>query len=315
LKVIFVTSEWPSKAHPNHVPFLKENISSLKSKGIITSTYKIKSGSIRNRLISIIQLRKQVKDEKYDIIHVHWGYNGLFCLGLNIPNVVTFHGGDLNKPLLWEIRSIIIYLVSKIATITSQHNIFVSKDLAKKGLSNKNKNSVIPMGIDLDKFVPMDKKECREELKLPLNKHLILFGGNASQAIKRLPLARNALEILDDNHELITIDYIDHNLMPIFMNASDMLLMTSLNEGSPMMIKEALACNLPVASTNVGDVKEQLYGLENCFIIKDETPEAIASVIKRCIKCQGIPNSRVKMLNYSIDVLSDMVIDIYNSKI
>ena len=140
MKVIFVTSEWPSKDHPNHVPFLKENISSLKSKGIITSTYKIKSGSIRNRLISIIQLRKLVKDEKYDIIHVHWGYNGLFCLGLNIPNVVTFHGGDLNKPLLWEIRSIIIYLVSKIATITSQHNIFVSKDLAKKGLSNKNKN-------------------------------------------------------------------------------------------------------------------------------------------------------------------------------
>ncbi len=89
--------------------------------------------------------------------------------------------------------------------------------------------------------------------------------------------------------------------------------MTSLSEGSPTMIKEALACNLPIVSTDVGDVKEQLQGLENCFIIKNDTPEEIASVVKKCIKNQVTPNGRTKMLNFSVNVLSNEIIKIYKS--
>ena len=313
MKVLVVTSEWSSKNHPNHVPFLKDNILSLKSKDVKISIYKIKSESMSNRLSSIFKLRKKIRDDKYDVIHIHWGYNGLFCLGLNTPVVVTFHGSDLNRPFPFKIRSMIAYLFSKISTITSNYNIFVSEALVKNSLIKKKKMTVIPMGIDLEKFCPKDKRECRDQLELPLNKHIILFGGNSSQVVKRLPLAMSAFSYLDDKYKLITIDYIDHNLIPIYMNACDMLLMTSAIEGSPTMIKEALACNVPVVSTNVGDVKEQLNGLENCFIIKSETPREIASVVKKCIKNQVVPNGRAKMLNFSVNVLSNEIIKIYRS--
>ena len=313
MRILFVTSEWPSEGQPNHVPFLKDHILSLESKGIKASIYKIKSESIAIRLISIFQLRKQIRDKNYDIIHIHWGYNGLFCLGLNTPNVITFHGSDLNKPSYWKARSIIIYLISKISTITSNHNIFVSKELAKESLMKKKKMTVIPMGIDLDKFFPMDKKVCREKLNFPENKHLILFGGNASQAVKRLPLAKSIFKYLGENYKLITVDYVDHNLIPFYMNACDILLMTSLSEGSPTMIKEAMACNLPIVSTDVGDVKEKIQGLENCFVLKNETPEKIASIVKKCIKSQVHPNGRGKILNYSLNILSNKMIKVYKS--
>ena len=136
----------------------KRSYTFLESKGIKASIYKIKSESIAIRLISIFQLRKQIRDKNYDIIHIHWGYNGLYCLGLNTPNVITFHGSDLNKPSYWKARSIIIYLISKISTITSNHNIFVSKELVKESLLKKKKMTVIPMGINLENFFLWTKK-------------------------------------------------------------------------------------------------------------------------------------------------------------
>ena len=79
------------------------------------------------------------------------------------------------------------------------------------------------------------------------------------------------------------------------------------------MIKEAMACNLPIISTNVGDVKEKIQGLENCFLIHDETPEKIADIVKKCIKSQVHPNGRGKILNHSVNVLSNKIIKVYNS--
>ena len=79
------------------------------------------------------------------------------------------------------------------------------------------------------------------------------------------------------------------------------------------MIKEAMACNLPIVSTDVGDVKEKIQGLENCFVLKNETPEKIASIVKKCIKSQVHPNGRGKILNYSLNILSNKMIKVYKS--
>ena len=311
MKILFVTSEWPTKSHPNYVPFLKKHILSLENRGVSTVVYKIKSKSMGIRITSIIRLRNYINSGDFNILHTHWGYNALYTLGVNIPKVITFHGSDLNIPKFWNIRTCTIYLISKLATIISDYNIFVTKALARESLSKTGRASVIPMGINLRDFFPMDQIKCRKKINLPINKKLILFGGNSSQPVKRLELAQSTVELLNDDYELITIDYISHELIPFYLNACDVLLMTSFNEGSPMMIKEAIACNLPIISTDVGDVKELVDGIKNCSIIPDESPRTIASMIISCVKNKIRSNGARKMENYSLEVTSEKVLNIY----
>jgi len=91
------------------------------------------------------------------------------------------------------------------------------------------------------------------------------------------------------------------------------LLMTSKSEGSPMMVKEALACNLPVVSTNVGDVKSMIDGLDNCYIIDDKSPKNIAKVVEKCVSNGMVPNGRERMRKYSLDAIANQVYDAYKS--
>ena len=92
--------------------------------------------------------------------------------------------------------------------------------------------------------------------------------------------------------------------------------MTSINEGSPMMIKEALACNRPIISTNVGDVSEIINRLDNCYVIDNESPHIFAKVIKKCIENNKVPNGRERIKeNYSLEVATNRIINLYRSLI
>ena len=115
MKILILTSEWPSDEHPNNVPFLVDQVNYINGNGIITEIHKIKSKSLINKFKSIIELRKKLKKNRYDLIHTHWGYNGIYCLGSNTPQVITYHGSDLNKPKKYNFRLIILYIISRFA--------------------------------------------------------------------------------------------------------------------------------------------------------------------------------------------------------
>ena len=316
MNILIITSEWPSDQHPNHVPFLVEQVQYLRGNGIKAEIHKISSKSLCSKIISIIELRIKLKKSRYDIIHTHWGYNGLFCLGSNSPHIVTYHGSDLNKPNNYDFRLMMAYLISRLSTKFSNYNIFVSKRLAQNSFRANKNRAIIPMGVDLKKYFPMDRHECRKKLKMPLKKNLILFGGNSTKTVKRISLAENSIELLGDDYELIKIDYIDHKIVPIYINACDLLLMTSISEGSPMMIKEALACNKPIISTNVGDVAEQINSLDNCYVLNDESPQNFAKKIKKCIGKNKVPNGRERIKEkYSLEKTADSLISLYKSMI
>ena len=69
------------------------------------------------------------------------------------------------------------------------------------------------------------------------------------------------------------------DLIPYYMNSADCILFTSIQEGSPNVIKEALACNIPIVSTNVGDVKERLETIDGCFVIDDYDAKNLAEAL------------------------------------
>ena len=312
-----ITSEWPGKSSPNDVPFLGEFFKHINSIGVTTEIYKISNRSFLNWVKDLLRIKKILSDTNFDIIHTHWGYNFIYSFCFSYPQVITFHGSDLNIPKTWTVRNIIIHLLSRLATIFSNYNIFVSEELSKFNKNKPLKSSVVPMGVNLEKFFPDDKIECRKKLKLPLDKNLILFGGNTTQPVKRYCLAKEAFKNLDDNYQLIYLNYNSYEFMPLYINASDMLLMTSSSEGSPMMIKEAIACDIPVVSTNVGDVRKIISGLNNCYILSENpSPLAIAKTIKECVKNSLTPGGiEIIKKEYSLNSTASSIINIYSSLI
>ena len=314
MKVLMITSEWPSEKNPNQVPFLVESINFLEKNNISFKICRVRTNSIKKIKKSILDIIKLCKKEEFNLVHVHWGYNFIYGCFLNLPLVTTYHGSDLNIPKSWTIKTLLMAFISRISTLYSDHNIFVNSSLCELTNLNRNKSSIIPMGVNLEKFFPMDKIACREKLKLPLDKKIILFGGNVSQPVKRFNLAEEACKDLIDDFQLITVDYFDYNTIPLFINASDLMLVTSFSEGSPMMVKESLACNIPIVATDVGDIGDLIKGLDNCYLIQDISPSSIAKKISKCLNSPTKPNGRERMrAYYSLDFTSKKLIDIYNN--
>jgi teichuronic acid biosynthesis glycosyltransferase TuaC len=134
---------------------------------------------------------------------------------------------------------------------------------------DRSKVRIIPSGINLERFNPLDQVDCRKKLGWSLNKFHVLFPANAGDPVKRPFLAQAAIEAANRsgvNAEMHTLRGVPHEEVPIWLNASDVVLLTSLHEGSPNIIKEALACDVPVVSVDVGDVGERISGIEGCYI-------------------------------------------------
>ena len=128
------------------------------------------------------------------------------------------------------------------------------------------KVSLLPNGVNLSLFSPKDKKDSLKRLNWNDEFKNILFPANSDIKTKNYSLAVQVIKNLKmDNVKLHTLKNVNHSDMPTYFSAADAVLFTSLSEGSPNVIKEAMACNRPIVSTDVGDVSEVISNTEGCF--------------------------------------------------
>lgn len=308
----------------NAVPWLRDQIEYMNINGLETYVYKIPNKSFIRKILAIINLRRLMRKSRFSLIHCHWGYNAIFAYNNRIPLITTYHGSDLQGDLKnngsVNIKGHILIILSKIGTLLSTKNIFVSKELKnlKPKVNLKKKDYIIPMGFNSKMFLPLDKEIAKKNLGLDPKKKYVLFAGNYSQKVKNYSLAEKAMNHLDTSYQLIKLNYAEHSNIPNYMNASDVLLMTSFQEGAPVIIKEALACNLAIVSTDVGDVKEIIKFIPGCFINKDRDPKKIAQLIEKSVLTDstmiGIEKVKIydaEKINYKvkclyIDLLKDL---------
>src|SRR5262249_37900289 len=128
---------------------------------------------------------------------------------------------------------------------------------------------IIPCGVDLERFKPLNQYTCREWLGWDASRFHVLFTSNSGNPVKRPGLAGRAVEALNRlgiHAEMHCLSGVPNNEVPVWLNASDVLLLTSLHEGSPTIIKETLACDRPVVSVDVGDVHERIQRVEGCYL-------------------------------------------------
>jgi glycosyltransferase involved in cell wall biosynthesis len=157
----------------------------------------------------------------------------------------------------------------------------------------RDKVRIIPNGVDLEVFRPMDRNECRRLLGWPLETFQVLINVSSGDPVKRPGLAKAAVERLAARYqvpaELRELRGVFHREVPVWLNAADAVLLTSAHEGSPNIIKEALTCDRPVVSVEVGDVAERIRGIEGCHLAAPE-----ADALARCLHLVRIGPGRVE---------------------
>ena len=257
----------------HYAPFITEQVEAVEKQGVECNYFGVDGKGIIGYLRQIPKLRKAIREFRPNVIHAHYGLCGLLAnYQRRIPVVTTYHGSDINDPK--------VLLLSKRSIHRSRFNIFVSQknvDIARP----RKDFALIPCGINLEDYPIIDKTDARKQMGLSLSGKYVLFAGAFDNPIKNAPLAKEAMERVPEA-ELLELKGYSRSQVAHLMQAVDAFLMTSLTEGSPQVIKEAMACGCPIVSVDVGDVKTRITGLDGCFI-SDRSVDDIAVSLQKSL--------------------------------
>jgi len=317
IRVLMITCSYPTEDNPRSVPFIARQVEFLRRAGVDVDLFHFEG---KKKFLNYAQARQKLKKyasgKKYDLVHAQWGQSAVLALPKRLPWVITFRGNDLEGIVgengRYTLRGRVQQAVSMAMGKLADQAIVVSERLGVR--LNRKDFHVIPSGLDLELFRPMPMREARERLNLPLNKRLVLFAASRkANPRKRYELAEQAVNILGRSHdvEMVVATRVSQSMMPIYMNACDALLLTSMHEGSPNVVKEALACNLPVVSTDVGDVERRIGNIHGCYVCKDDSAEAIAAALERVLERKDRIDGRSSIIDLDERVTTQKVIEAY----
>jgi glycosyltransferase involved in cell wall biosynthesis len=292
MRVLAVTNVYPTPQFPASGTFVEQQIKGLRQIGLdvdVIFVDRAQKGvsaywSLRP------QLHARIANFQPDVVHVMYG--GVMADTVtravdDRPAIVSFCGSDLLGQLLSgpfrKFMSRYGVLASHRAAKRATGVVVKSKNLqdALPDDVNLSKVKIIPNGIDLTRFKPLDREKCRARLGWSPYCFHVLFPTNFGDPTKRPDLAYAAVEIVNRlgiPTELQQLRGVAHDEVPIWLNASDVILLTSKHEGSPNIIKEALACDLPVVSLDVGDVRERIQEVEGCYLALPEPSDLAAKL-------------------------------------
>jgi glycosyltransferase involved in cell wall biosynthesis len=199
-------------------------------------------------------------------------------------------------------------------------NYVIVKTQEMKDLIRSKNTVVIPNGVNLSIFKPIEKKYCQNELNWESNKIHILFAANPKRSVKNYRLFQESLCMLNDKLPRINVHFlhqIPSDKVPIHMNAADVVCLSSIREGSPNVVKEAMACNRPIVTTDVGDVKWILGDTAGCYLSITQKSSEYAQALKKAImfsKKKGSTKGRDRIIGLGLDSekTADKLLSIYH---
>ncbi len=311
-----LTSVWPTPEHPELAPFVVRQVQSLRKQGVDVKVVPVNGRKNPNRYFRAwMEVRNLLARGAYDLVHAQWAQSAVPSLPATLPLVVTFRGSDVegivNAGQRYTVSGWVLRQIARTVASVADEAILVAARLAR--LLPRRDYHVIPSGLDLDQFRPCPQSEARARLGLASEQRHIFFPAAPSNPVKRYRLARAAVERLDAryNAELIVAGNLAPSLMPLYMNACDAMLLTSSHEGSPNVVKEALACNLPVVSTDVGDVRERIKNIEGCVLCQNDDPQALAAALAEVLERKQRISGRAAVEDLNESLLTGKVIAVY----
>ena len=307
MKVLFVSS---GNAKDGISPIVLNQGKSLINQGINIEFFTIKGKGFWSYFRHIIILRKYLKTNKFDIIHSHYSFTSyVAALAGASPLVVSLMGSDLKSNGCAKLMTLFFYKFFWSQTIVKSMEMYRCLDFKKTLL--------IPNGVNLGRFNSYDKKNCQVKLGWDNEKRHILFAADPGRAEKNYSLAQMSIELLQSDYEIVVHILKDVPIedIPIYINAADVLILSSIYEGSPNVIKEAMASNCPIVTTNVGDVKWVLGNTDGCYISSFD-PINYSEKIKSALEFSekyGRTKGRDRIIELGLNsvTIAKKIIDVY----
>ncbi len=306
--------------------FARKQVAAMRDCGVICDNFILESRTSLRRLArEIRRFQNQVTSFRPDLVHAQYGTMTAFFASLTtpVPLVMTFRGSDVNPaPSDWWVRSAAGRGLSHVAALKASRIICVSEGLRRRLWWGHSRTIVIPSGIDRHIFFPRSQSEARAELGWKTEERIVLFNAGSSPAVKRLDLARDGIAEATKHFgpiRFVVLDgHVSQSVVAAMLNAADCLLMTSDWEGSPNIIKEALACNLPIVAVDAGDVRDRLQGVRPSYIVPRAGQDiglALADVLHTPSRSNGaatvkdlsLEQSAIRIRSVYDEVLKQMV--------
>ncbi|MBE0675448.1 MAG: glycosyltransferase, partial [Bacteroidales bacterium] len=300
MRILHITNNFPTLNFPIFGIFIKEQIESLNRIGAENEVFFINSREEGKGayLRSLWKLRRLLKQNRYDIIHCHHSFSGVIFLlsgkWFRTKRLLSYQSDPHNE------GGVILFRI-----LYAFFDRIILKNKPEEGKLLK--LVYLPNGVNTSFFVPMDKNHCKEKLGLDKSKRYILFMDSYNRRpCKRIDRYSMTLSILRDKYhrtdlEPLVLTNTARSLIPAYINASDLHLLTSDFDGSPNSVKECLACNIPVVSTPVGNVSDMLRDVEGSYVAKSFSPDELAELSNRSLNAINI-NSRDTLAAKGLDI-------------
>ncbi len=322
MRVLVFTNMYPSDAMPFYGSFVRDEAEALRAAGMDVDVYFVNGRASKLNYFGMpAGFFSRIRRTSYDVIHVHHSFCGLIAtLQHRIPVVWTFHEGEISGNIADALREQPIkhlayskgmkrYVAGKVDAVV------VVADHLRVPLGRPDA-LWLPSGIDWKRFAPMDSGEAQRQLGLSSDKRYVLFPASPSRVEKRYELAKAGFDRFREatptanDLELIALDNVPHARVPLYMNASEAVLMTSAFEASPVTVREALACNVPVIATDVGDARVVMKDIAGCTIVEAD-PDRIAEALRATLAGPRRVEARERMHDYALETVAQKLVALY----
>jgi teichuronic acid biosynthesis glycosyltransferase TuaC len=317
MKILIATPIYPTAENPVRGTFVRTQVEYLKRAGVEVELLIVGERSRKFKYLkAALELHRRLANKSIDLIHAHYSFAGMIArTQWKVPIVVSYCGDDLLGTINPRGRQALFGRLAVIAgRALSNH---VDGVIVKShGMTNKLTRQdvhVIPNEIDMELFHPLNREQARKVLGLDPRKKYLLFAANPDIPVKRFPLAKAVAEHLsrrDPAIELLVVYKEPQDRLPLFMNACDALLFTSYQEGSPNVVKQAMACNLPIVSTDVGDVRDIIRSASGCHVCKPDVQE-FARYLSKILWHRERTNGRERVGHLAGPAVAQRIIAVY----
>lgn len=318
MKVLFVAS---GKSDNKVSPIIENQGESLRNYGIAICYFPINSKGLSGYVRSVFSLRSYLKKNPVDLIHAHYSLSAYVALLAKGEEklIVSFMGDDIvgsnrNDGSVTGISLVLARLNIFLSKYFFSYSLVKSKEMLTK--VNHRKIGLIPNGVNLNVFIPIDKLKARSAIGIATDKTLVIFVSDPSRVEKNYSLAKEAVKSLNDSNILLMpIWGIGQGELINYYNSADVFILTSFHEGSPNVIKEAMACNCPIVATKVGDAEWVINNIRGCYVASFD-PLDFSEKLKLALKFsieEGRTNGREAITRLGLDSVSiaERIIAVY----
>lgn len=318
MKILFVTNMFPNETDPVDGIFIKEQIDDISRLGDFDlSVYVIDgmSGGWSAYVRSIYEIPRIIRKHGVDVVHVHYGLAALF-LAFRRPAAkvfLTLHGSDImpegGKWVQVRVTRRILPKADRVFVLSERMRRHVERYTSRCEL--------LPCGVDVDFFAPPSNAGFGGD------ERLVVFPNSPRRAVKNYPLFEAALRYASDHSRTtlrtVCIEGLSREGVRDLLTRADCLLMTSKSEGSPQVVKEALACGTPVVSVPVGDVPGLLSDVPSCHLAKGmEDPIELGRLLLTSLSAEKdreeIRRAFVRKRRYSNEVVARRLVALYTDE-